>query len=96
VIMYSCAICGKTFGRLGNLQRHQRNFHATTRRPWERKVDEQPPIAASSNVSTDKRPCFNELVDDDAIFEHGCEVLKCDICEMYFLSQEELDKHKKV
>ena len=43
-----------------------------------------------------QRPRFNELVDDDAIFEHGCEVLECDDCEMYFTTQEQLERHEVV
>ena len=87
--MYQCTTCGKAFGRLGNLQRHERNLHSNT---TSRATDQQ---SATSSDAT-HRPCFSEIVDDDTVFEHGCEVLECDACEMYFLSQEELEKHEKV
>jgi len=45
--------------------------------------------------STSKRPRCDEIVSDDTIFEHGQEVLECDACEAYFLTQEELDRHVK-
>ena len=40
-----------------------------------------------------KRPRMDEIVTDDDIFNHGREVLECDICAMYFLTQEKLDVH---
>ena len=46
--------------------------------------------------SASKRPRCDEIVSDDAIFEHGLEVLECDRCEMYFTTQEQLDRHEAV
>ena len=87
--MFQCSVCGKAFGRLANLHRHERNLHSNVA---SRSADQQ---SATSSDAT-HRPCFSEIVDDDTVFEHGCEVLECDACEMYFLSQEELTKHEKV
>ena len=42
-----------------------------------------------------KRPRCDEIVTDDDIFEHGREILECDVCEMYFFSQVNLDRHTK-
>ena len=46
--------------------------------------------------SVKERPRYSELVNDDVIFEHGCEVLECDECEMYFTTQEQLERHEVV
>ena len=86
--MYSCAVCNKAFGRIANLRRHESNMHANRFR----EVEQSPPTT-DVNIG---RPCFNEIVDDDAVFEHGCIVLECETCEAYFLDQEQLDKHEKV
>ena len=43
-----------------------------------------------------KRPRYDELVDDDPIFEYGCEVPECERCFRYFNSVEELRKHEEV
>ena len=87
--MFQCGVCGKAFGRLANLQRHERNLHSNVA---SRATDQQ----SSTSSDATHCPCFSEIVDDDDIFEHGCEVLKCDACKMYFLSKEELTKHEKV
>ena len=42
-----------------------------------------------------KRPRCDELVTDDEIFEHGREVLECNVCGMYFFCQKNLDHHSK-
>ena len=42
-----------------------------------------------------KRPRCDEIVTDDDIFEHGRVVLECDVCESYFFSQINLDRHAK-
>jgi len=49
----------------------------------------------SDEPSVRKRPRSDDIVSDDAIFEHGQEVLECDACEAYFLAQEELDRHMR-
>ena len=87
--MFQCRYCTKSFGRLAKMLRHERNMHSNAH-----ERSEVQPSSASTNVV--ERPCFNEIVDDDDIFEHGCEVLECESCEMYFLSQDELQKHEKV
>ena len=46
--------------------------------------------------SVKERPRYNELVDDDTVFEHGCEVLECEHCEMFFTTQEQLERHELV
>ena len=43
-----------------------------------------------------KRPRYDELVDDDPIFEYGCEVPECENCFRYFNSEDELRKHEEV
>ena len=88
--MFKCSVCDKSFGRLANLQRHERNLHSNSAGP----ANERPSTSSTTNL--DNRPCFNELVDDDAIFEHGREVLECEGCAMFFLDQEHLDCHEKV
>ena len=87
--MYKCSQCRKTFSRPANLYRHARNMHSSAYQ----RAEVQLPSASTDVV---QRPCFHEIVDDDDIFEHGCEVLECETCEMYFLSQNELQKHEKV
>ena len=87
--MFTCGICKKAFGRLANLRRHENNLHSN-RQP----TAPRPSTSTASN--TERRPCFNEIVDDDTVFEHGCIVLECDRCIAYFLDQEQLDKHEKV
>ena len=42
-----------------------------------------------------KRPRCHEIVTDDEIFEHGREILECDVCGAYFFSQINLDHHMK-
>ena len=64
--MFKCSVCDKSFGRLANLQRHERNLHSNSAGP----ANERPSTSSTTNL--DNRPCFNELVDDDAIFEHDC------------------------
>ena len=85
--MFSCETCGKPFSRLANLQRHIRKLHSSNRAT-------EPPSSPPS--TTAERPTFDELADDDAIFEHGKEVLECEGCAMFFLDQEQLDRHEKV
>ena len=87
--MHQCISCGKHFSRLGNLQRHIRNVHDSA----SRRSNDRP---SSPPSATAERPTFDELVDDDAIFEHGKEVLECEGCAMFFLDQEQLDRHEKV
>ena len=87
--MFQCRYCAKSFGRLANMLRHERNMHSNAH-----EQSEVQPSSSSTNAV--ERPFFNEIVDDDDIFEHGCEVLECESCEMYFLSQDELQKHEKV
>ena len=49
-----------------------------------------------SNVEpASKRPRYHEIVTDDEIFSHGREVLECEVCSAYFLSQTNLDSHLK-
>ena len=49
-----------------------------------------------SNVEpASKRPRCHEIVTDDEIFSHGREVLECEVCSAYFLSQTNLDSHLK-
>ena len=95
--MFSCEQCGKAFGRVGNLLRHRRTVHAVVyRRSSDNTTTDQPTASsAPSNATAEKRLPFYEIVGDDEIF-YGHEVLECDVCEMYFLTQEELDKHEKV
>ena len=54
-------------------------------------IDQTSSYAAESVT---QRSRFNELVDDDTVFEHGCEVLECEHCEMYFTTQEQLERHE--
>ena len=42
-----------------------------------------------------KRPRCDEIVTDDDIFEHGREVIECDVCGMFFLSQANLEAHQQ-
>ena len=42
-----------------------------------------------------KRPRCHEIVTDDEIFSYGREVLECEVCSAYFLSQTNLDSHLK-
>ena len=48
-----------------------------------------------TSISEPKRLRYDEIVTDDTIFEHGREVLECDICGMFFFSQNILDAHVK-
>ena len=52
--------------------------------------------ATSGREPPTKRPRSDEIVTDDIIFQHGREVLECDVCTMYFLSQKNLDAHLKI
>ena len=91
--MFECSVCGKAFGRLGNLQRHTRNLHDSASGPSN---DRPSSLPSTTTTRVESRPCFNELVDDDDIFEHGREILECEYCARYFLDQEQLDRHEKV
>ena len=42
-----------------------------------------------------KRPRCDEIVTNDEIFKHGREVIECDVCGMFFLSQANLDVHQR-
>ena len=56
--MFSCEECDRTFRRLGNLLRHQRNTHATrSPQPYPRSVDGHG--ATTSNVTTGNRTSRN-------------------------------------
>ena len=87
--MFTCETCGKQFSRLANCRRHQLNLHSSSRAT-------ELPSTSSTDNNIESRPSFYELVDDDDIFEHGREVLECEYCAMYFLDQEQLDRHEKV
>ena len=108
---FPCDSCAKEFTAKNNLYRHQRRFHAQPVNEDNVATNEavvtlnalpleNQPIASVSTVpdepSAAKRPRCYIIVDDDHIFGHGKEVLECDVCEMYFLAQEELNKHIKV
>ena len=83
---FYCPTCGKQYSRQANCRRHQLNFHSSNRATE--------PSSSSDNIES--RPSFYELVDDDDIFVHGREVLECEYCVMFFLDQEQLDRHEKV
>ena len=84
-----------------NLRKHVANMHG--QRPTTSST-----AASASTISealTDgsgrqepasKRPRYDELVDDDPIFEYGCEVPECENCFRYFNSEDELRKHEEV
>ena len=102
---YSCNFCYKTFSRTFNLRKHVANMHG--QRPTTSSTVTTAAASASttSEALTDgsgrqepafKRPRYDELVDDDPIFEYGCEVPECERCFRYFNSVEELRKHEEV
>ena len=102
---YSCNFCFKTFSRTFNLRKHVANMHG--QRPTTSSTVTTAAASASTTFEalTDgsgrqepasKRPRYDELVDDDPIFEYGCEVPECERCFRYFNSVEELRKHEEV
>ena len=96
-----CTVCGREFTVATNMYRHRQKVHSWTTEqaalpsntPTDADATPGPSNVASMTEPSMKRPRCDVIVDDDAIFEHGKEVFECDVCNMYFLSQEELDKH---
>ena len=92
---YSCNFCYKTFSRTFNLRKHVANMHGQ-RSTTSSTVTSAAASASTTSEPASKRPRYDELVDDDPIFEYGCEVPECERCFRYFNSVEELRKHEDV
>ena len=77
------------------------NYEVTTAALLPSKTSPSPTDKALTDGSgrqepASKRPRYDELVDDEPIFEYGCEVPECERCFRYFNSVEELRKHEEV
>ena len=72
---------------------------------WRNKVLPFPSTVMTSSTSfgensglatPSKRPRADEIVTDDDINQYNREILKCDVCQGVYLSQEKFNNHMKI